>query len=125
MTVTTPLVNGTSYCTVTAYSADSYKQAIDFYSKFLSLEDLTSNAQEQSTTISNGSISIKIQLKENPQQQSQVANQLEQLKAMEKTQDWRSHVQESLVFSTANILINKETLTALQYPTQSLSLIHI
>ncbi|CCD26628.1 6-phosphofructokinase subunit beta NDAI_0I00590 [Naumovozyma dairenensis CBS 421] len=119
MTVTTPLVNGTSYCLIKAYSQDSYKQAIEFYSKFLALDDCSTDNTTQTTTLSNGSISLKIKLEEDKTLQSKTESQIQFLKSIKDTKDWRSHVAESLVFNTSNIMLNKDTLTTLNAPTQS------
>lgn len=84
MTVTTPFVNGTSYCTVTAYSVQSYKAAIDFYTKFLSLEN-RSSPDENSTLLSNDSISLKILLRPDEKINKNVEAHLKELNSITKT----------------------------------------
>ncbi|CAI4714614.1 CFF_collapsed_G0043550.mRNA.1.CDS.1 [Saccharomyces cerevisiae] len=117
MTVTTPFVNGTSYCTVTAYSVQSYKAAIDFYTKFLSLEN-RSPPDENSTLLSNDSISLKILLRPDEKINKNVEAHLKELNSITKTQDWRSHATQSLVFNTSDILAVKDTLNAMNAPLQ-------
>ena len=116
MSVTEPIVNGTSFVTINAYSKDSYQKAVEFYSKFLELD--CSSKNDNSTTLSNGPVSLKIVLLEDPAMDKQSNDKIKFLQSISKTQDWRTHVSQSLVFNTNDILSLQNALQTLQFPSQ-------
>ncbi|GMM54126.1 6-phosphofructokinase subunit beta [Maudiozyma humilis] len=122
MTVNTPIVNGTSYATVNAYSADSYAKAVEFYAKLLELSVQTDNisaAAKNETLLANAHIAIRVVLEENAAKQQEVDNQIKYLTSIAKTNDWRSHVNQSLVFNTTDIASLQDAFKQLDYPNQA------
>ncbi|CCF60306.1 hypothetical protein KAFR_0J02420 [Kazachstania africana CBS 2517] len=119
MTINTPLVNGTSYCTVTAYSNDSFEKTVEFYTRFLELEQLAEFSNKEAAILSNGIISIKVSLSVDAAKQSAVEEQIKQLESVTKTKDWRSQVSQTLVFNTSDIFSLQDALSTLEYPSQS------
>ncbi|SCV03935.1 LAME_0H14422g1_1 [Lachancea meyersii CBS 8951] len=108
MTVDIPLVNGTSQCTVTAYSRKSYEASIEFYSQFLQLEPETQNAH--STTLRNSSLTLEIELCEDAEKQAKCDARIKDLTCDRDTADWRSLVSGSLVFKSADVASCKTAL---------------
>lgn len=120
MTVDIPLVNGTSYCTLTAHSKEAFEKTVKFYVDFLQLEKRT--VSDNSTLLYNGAVSLKLDLEVDEIKQKAAEAQYEQLKSNTASKDWRASVHESLVFSTADIQeiknhLVKENLPRQAYPT--------
>lgn len=116
MTLDIPLVNGTSYCTVSAFSEESFNKAIEFYKTFLFLEHRSLSAN--SALLFNGIVSLKLELHSDAVKQQKVDLRIEELKANVTKRDWRAMVPESLVFNTSDILVAKQSLTDLKVPKQ-------
>ncbi|SCU78195.1 LANO_0A02366g1_1 [Lachancea nothofagi CBS 11611] len=110
MTVDIPLVNGTSQCTVTAYSQKSYEASVEFYSQFLQLEKDTSDAR--STTLRNSGVSLQILLQEDSTKQAESEARFKELTSELRTSDWRSLVSGSLVFKATDVTQCKAALDA-------------
>lgn len=117
MTVDIPLVNGTSYCTLTAHSKEAFDKTADFYGDFLQLEKQSLSAN--STLLYNSAVSLKLNLEVDETKQRNVATRSQELKEQVSVRDWRALVAESLVFSTADIQENKKTLLRLSAPHQA------
>ena len=116
MSITEPIVNGTSSVTINAYSKDSYQKAVEFYAKFLELE--CSSKNDNSTILSNGPVSLNIVLLEDSEKNKQSIDKIKFLESISDTQDWRSHVSQSLVFNTSDIFSLQNALQTLQFPSQ-------
>lgn len=116
MTLDIPLVNGTSSCTVNAYSEESYKKAIEFYKTFLFLEHRSLSST--STLLFNGIVSLKLELHPDSVKQQKINLRIEELKTNVAKKDWRGMVPESLVFNTSDILVAKQSLVDLKLPKQ-------
>ncbi|SCU80254.1 LADA_0B05974g1_1 [Lachancea dasiensis] len=108
MTVDIPLVNGTTQCTVTAYSEKSYQATVKFYSQFLSLELETKDAN--STTLRNSTVSLKVVLEGNAEKHAESEARFQELTGDLESADWRSLANSSLVFKAANVVQCKEAL---------------
>lgn len=117
MTVDIPLVNGTSYCTLTAHSKDAFEKTIKFYVEFLQLEKRS--ISDNSALLFNGAVSLKLDLEVDEIKQKAAQAQYEQLKSNTASQDWRAAVHESLVFSTADIGEIKNSLVERNLPRQA------
>lgn len=117
MTVNIPLVNGTSYCTLTAHSQESFQKTIEFYVDFLQLEKRS--LDDSSVLLFNGPVSLKIVLDDDASKQKVADAQLEKLKANAGVKDWRASVHESLVFNTADIQVIKDYLVKKDLPRQA------
>ena len=101
MTVDIPLVNGTSQCTVTAYSKETYQSAVEFYAQFLQLEQ--ENTDKNSTSLRNGSVSLQVVLEEDAKKHAESEKRFQKLTGDLESSDWRSVVSESLVFKAADV----------------------
>ncbi|QLG70761.1 hypothetical protein HG535_0A07030 [Zygotorulaspora mrakii] len=117
MTVNIPLVNGTSYCTLTAHSKETFDKTVDFYCTFLQLE--RQSYSSNSTFLYNSSISVKLDLEVDEIKQRKAEARYEELKSKSGNKDWRVLVSESLVFNTADIQFNKQTLDHIDAPRQA------
>lgn len=118
MAVTEPIVNGTSSVSINAYSKDTFTKATEFYSKFLGLDAVSNSKDKDNCILSNGLISLKINHIEDPAKHTASQEQLTRLSAIANTQDWRSHVAQSLVFNTNDIVSLQNALKSLQFPSQ-------
>ncbi|CUS23337.1 LAQU0S09e02498g1_1 [Lachancea quebecensis] len=101
MTVDIPLVNGTSQCTVTAYSKDTYQSAVDFYAQFLQLEQ--ENKAGTSTTLRNSNVALEVVLVEDSKKHAESEQRFQKLTSSLETADWRSLVSDSLVFKAVDV----------------------
>lgn len=117
MTVDIPLVNGTSYCTLTAHSKEAFEKTVKFYGEFLQLEKRS--ISDNSTLLFNCAVSLKVDLEVDEIKQKVAEAQYEQLKSGTITQDWRASVHESLVFNSADIQENKNYLVEENLPRQA------
>lgn len=117
MTVDIPLVNGTSYFNMKAYSQESFNKAVKFYKTFLHLEHRSLSAT--SALLFNGVVSLKLELQEDASRQNKINDVIEELKSDGSLKDWRGMVRESFVFNTADILVAKKALVDLSFPYQS------
>ncbi|CCH62110.1 hypothetical protein TBLA_0G01660 [Henningerozyma blattae CBS 6284] len=116
MAVIIPLVNGTSYNTVTAHSAESYKNTVNFYTKFLGLK--TQSSKDNESILTNEDICIKIVLEESNDGFKLDEARFNELFKLTARSDWRSKVPQSLVFNVENINIIKDVLIELDAPRQ-------
>lgn len=117
MTVNNPLVNGTSYCTLTAHSKEAFDKAVQFYGDFLQLE--RRSVSTNSSLLFNESVSLKLDLEVDEKKQNIADVRLKELKENTSVKDWRALISESLVFSTADIDVIKQTLIRLSLPRQA------
>ncbi|CCK72030.1 6-phosphofructokinase subunit beta KNAG_0I02440 [Huiozyma naganishii CBS 8797] len=112
----TPIVNGTSYVTVEAYSDASFQKAAEFYAKFLELDSTKKSDTE--TVLFNKLVTVRIVLVEDAARQQAADQQLAALEALTDTQDWRAHFNQSLVFKTTSIVNLQHSLNKLHIPHQ-------
>ena len=117
MTVTVPLVNGTSYSTLTAFSKASFQETIKFYSEFLSL--FSREIDANSTILFNGDISIKLVLKEDATSHAQSVSNRTELVSQLANKDLRSLCSISISFNTVDIIHVKEILQRMNAPIQA------
>ena len=119
MTLDIPIVNGTSYCTITAYSQDSRKKAVEFYSRMVQLDFAEGQEEANSTLLTNGFVSLKIVLEENADEQAKVDERVKYLESCVDSQDWRTLVNKSLVFNIIDTKPLQSAFKQLNYPSQS------
>ncbi|EDO19484.1 hypothetical protein Kpol_1018p12 [Vanderwaltozyma polyspora DSM 70294] len=117
MTVTVPFVNGTSYSTLTAFSKDSFQEAVKFYKNLLALDQRT--ADDTSALLSNGPISIKLTLKEDAALHADAMKARSHLLDPSISDDWRAKAPTSLVFNTMDITEVMNRFRALILPIQA------
>ena len=114
MVLTVPVVNGTVYCTFTAYSINSHNEAIKFYTEFLELQT-ASNASDGVIVLSNSDVSIELMLKEDIEAQHKVENSIKYLThSINNKNDIRGIASQSFVFNSADIFRNIKQLDGLR-----------
>ncbi|KAL3235686.1 ATP-dependent 6-phosphofructokinase subunit beta [Nakaseomyces bracarensis] len=112
------LVNGVSYVELTAYSQESYGNAVQFYRVFLNLNELDTD-QRKETVMCNDLAYIRIKYKEDQEVERQVNERLSKLIETTTKNDWRAVSSSSLVYFVDDIGEVKETLKRISLPHQA------
>ncbi|CCE64420.1 hypothetical protein TPHA_0H02160 [Tetrapisispora phaffii CBS 4417] len=117
MTVTLPLVNGTSYSTINAYSKDLLHETVKFYENVLGLS--SREISETSYILSNGAVTIKVVLSEDSTKAQEHSKRVEFFSKNQSSIDWRTAASSATVFNSADICSVRQKLAASNSPTQS------
>lgn len=114
-----PIVNGTSYCSITVFSESKYDLMVLFYSKILGLGKVAAEESPiQNTLLSNGQLSLKISLTVDTTKDKDFEIQRQVFLEKQKSSDWRSMVKEYVAYTISDFLVLQDTLIEFGVPYQ-------
>ncbi|KAH7585808.1 Phosphofructokinase [Nakaseomyces glabratus] len=112
------MVHGVTRVDLTAYSAESFENAIQFYLAFLVLDELDQN-EDGGVVLANSHVYIKISYKEDGEMERKVNDRLMNLIEKTTSGDWRAVSSNVLVYTVDDIGLVKETLKRIGLPHQA------